>query len=150
MLSTKLVQLIEKNSEIITDGLIGEIRHDPQLSAFAHRPDAELRAWSRDILKNLGYLLGTSKAEELGRRFEVVGRLRFEQNIPLHEAVLRCQALKNKILHFARDHAFAMTPMEIYAEEELDRRIGWLFDAMVYHIVRGYESAERVASQLAS
>ena len=40
--------------------------------------------------------------------------------------------------------------MELYAEEELDRRIGWLFDAMVYHVVRGYESAHRVAGQLAS
>jgi len=150
MLSTKLVQLIEKSSEIITSGLILEIRQDPQMSTLAGRSDAELRAWSQDILKNLGYLLGASKSEELARRFQVLGRLRFEQNIPLHEAVLRCQVLKNKILRFVRDQAFAMTPMELYAEEELDRRIGWLFDAMVYHIVRAYESAERVASQLAS
>jgi hypothetical protein len=150
MLSTKLVQLIEKSSEIITSGLLLEIRQDPQMSTLAGRSDAELRAWSQDILKNVGYLLAASKGEELARRFQILGRLRFEQNIPLHEAVLRCQVLKNKILRFVRDQAFAMTPMELYAEEELDRRIGWLFDAMVYHIVRGYESAERVASQLAS
>jgi len=150
MLSTKLVQLIEKSSEIITSGLLLEIRQDPQMSTLAGRSDAELRAWSQDILKNVGYLLAASKGEELARRFQILGRLRFEQNIPLHEAVLRGQVLKNKILRFVRDQAFAMTPMELYAEEELDRRIGWLFDAMVYHIVRGYESAERVASQLAS
>jgi hypothetical protein len=150
MLSTKLVQLIEKNSETITTGLIREIRQDPQMSTLAHRPDTDLRAWSQDILKNLGYLLAASKDEELARRFQILGRMRFEQNIPLHEAVLRCQALKNRILRFVREQGFAFTAMELYAEEELDRRIGWLFDSMVYHIVCGYESAERVASQLAS
>jgi hypothetical protein len=150
MLSTKLVQLIEKNSETITSGLILEIRQDPQMSALASRPDTELRGWSQDILKNLGYLLAATKDEELARRFQVLGRLRFEQSIPLHEAVLRCHALKNRILRFVRDQGFAFTPMELYTAQELDRRVGWLFDAMVYHIVCGYESAERVASQLAS
>ena len=64
--------------------------------------------------------------------------------------MLRCQLLKKRILRFVREQGFTLTPMELYAEEELDRRIGWLFDAMVYHIVCGYETATRVASQLAS
>jgi hypothetical protein len=150
MLSSKLVQLIEGHWEEITAHLIAQIRKHPDMPNLSRKTDAELRDWSRHILQDLGYLLSASKAQEVRRRFEVLGRTRYEESIPLHEAVLRFHILKNAIIGFIHDQGFPMSAMHLYAEEELELRIGRFFDDCLYHVVRGYESALRVATRIAS
>ncbi len=150
MLSTRLVQLIEDNWEEIAGRLIREIQNHPDMQNFASRPVVEIREWCREILENLGYLLTARKDEEVQRRFQVLGRTRFEENIPLHEAVLRLFLLKEKIVEFVHEQGFDMTALQLYAEEELEQRVGRFFDESVYHIVRGYEGAMRRATRMAS
>jgi len=112
-------------------------------------PEAETKEWCREILENLGYLLLSRKDQETYRRFQVLGGMRLEQNIPLHEAVLRMHILKNKILGFVHEEALSMTVIQVYAQEELEQRIGQFFDALVYHVVRGYEQASHRAHRVA-
>jgi len=150
MLSSKLVQLIESHWEEIATRLISEVRRHPEMPKLARKTDAEMREWCRNILQDLDYLLAASKAQEVRRRFEILGRMRCEENIPLHEAVLRFHILKDKIIGFVHEQGFPMSAMHLYAEEELELRIGRFFDDCVYHVVRGYESALRVAARLAS
>jgi hypothetical protein len=150
MLSARLVKLIENNWEEITARVIRVIRSGPETPHLAARSDGELRDWCKDILLNLGKLLTAPKEEEVSRRFQLLGRMRFEENIPLDEAVLRFHILKDKIFGFIHEQGYAMTAVELYAEEELEHRIGRFFDACVYHIVRGYEDARRVARRMAS
>lgn len=150
MLSTRLVQLIENNWEEITNRLIHALRKHPDAQALAKCSDLELREWCQEILANMGYLLSASKDQEVHRRFKVLGRMRFEENIPLHEAVLRFQILKDKIIGFVHEQGFPMTAMQLYAEEELEHRMSSFFDACVYHMVCGYEDAIRRAHRIAS
>ena len=149
MLSSRLVQLIESNWEEIAQALISAVRKNPDLPNLARKSDSEMREWCRTILEDLDYLLAAPKKDEVPRRFEVLGRMRFEESVPLHEAVLRFQILKEKIIGFVHEQGFPMSAMHLYAEEELELRIGRFFDDSVYHLVRGYEAAMRVA-QLAS
>jgi hypothetical protein len=37
----------------------------------------------------------------------------------------------------------------VYAQEELEQRVGQFFDALVYHVVRGYENASGRAYRVA-
>jgi hypothetical protein len=145
MLSSRLVQLIENNWEEIANRLIASVRKRPEMSNLNRKTDAEMREWCRSILQDLDYLLAGSKEQEVRRRFEILGRMRFEEQIPLHEAVLRFHMLKNKIIGFVHEQGFPMSAMHLYAEEELELRIGRFFDDCVYHVVRGYEHAQRVA-----
>jgi len=145
MLSSRLVQLIENNWEEIANRLIASVRKHPEMSNLNRKTDAEMREWCRSILQDLDYLLAGSKEQEVRRRFEILGRMRFEEQIPLHEAVLRFHMLKNKIIGFVHEQGFPMSAMHLYAEEELELRIGRFFDDCVYHVVRGYEHAQRVA-----
>lgn len=149
MLSIRLVQLIEGHWEEIAARVIAEVKKHPETPNLAQRPDAELRAWCREILENLETLLAARKEEQLQRRFRVLGRRRFEENVPLHEAVLRLQILKAEIFNFVREQGFAMTVLELYREEELQVLIGRFFDALVYQVVRGYEEASRLAARVA-
>jgi hypothetical protein len=150
MLSTKLVQLIQSHSDEITRRVLIAMRSHPDLPQLSKRPEAELRDWCGDILRNLGDLLSAGKNEEVQRRFQILGKIRFEENIPLPEAVLRFHLLKDKIIGFIHEQGFAMTAIQLYAEEELEQRMGRFFDACVYHVVCGYEQARHRAKRLAS
>ena len=150
MLSGKLVGLIEEHWEEIADSVVKDICQHEDLPVLATRPKTELKIWCRDILANLGYWLSAGKREEVQRRYEVLGRIRFEQSVPLHESVLRFFILKDKMLDYVRQQGFALTSMQLYAEEELEQRVHRFFDATVYHIVKGYEGAMRVAARVAS
>lgn len=144
MLSVKLIHLIEGHWEEITNRLIEEIRKHPEMPNLSRKTNAELREWSRNVLRDLDSLSG-SKKREVSLRFESLGRTRFEEGIPLHEAVLRFQILKNAIIGFVHEQGFPMSAMHLYAEEELELRVGRFFDDCLYHVVRGYEAAIRVA-----
>jgi hypothetical protein len=148
MLSTKMVELIESNWEEIAERVIRAVKNHPDLANLAARPDLELREWCRELLQHLDYLLSATRDEEVQHRFEVLGKTRFEENIPLHEAVLRIQLLKEKVRGFIHEQGFPMSAMELYAEDELEHRLNRLFDAGVYHVVRGYEKALRMEQRL--
>jgi hypothetical protein len=150
MLSTKLVQLIENHWNTIAQRLIVAVRNHPDMEQLSKRPQLELREWCRDILENLGDLLTAKDHEEQQQRYRVLGRIRFEENVPLHEAVLRFHILKELIIEFIHEQGFAVNAVQLYAEEELELRLGRFIDAGVYHVVRGYENALRRAARLAS
>jgi len=150
MLSTKLVQLIEAHWDEIAQRLILAIRSHPDMQELSKRPEIELREWCREILENLGDLLSAKKHEDVHSRYRVLGKVRFEENIPLHEAVLRFHLLKDKIVGFVHEQGFPMNTLQLYAEEELEQRMGRFFDACVYQVVCGYEHALRRAARLAS
>ncbi len=150
MISTKLVQLIEENWEEIAQRVIRDVRKHPDLENLAKKPDLDMREWCRAILEKIGVLMTARKDEDLQRRFEVLGKMRFEEQIPLHEAVLRVHMLKDEILNFIHERGFATTALQLYAEEELEQRIGRFLDECVYRIVKGYERAMRVEKRLAS
>jgi hypothetical protein len=142
--------MIESHWEEIAARVIREIRRNPEMPVLAGRLDVELREWCQEIVENLGYLLSASKDGERRRRFQVLGGLRFEENIPLHEAVARWQILKDKITGFAHEQGLSMTVPQLYAEEELDRRVNRFFDLIIYDVVCGYETARARAARWAS
>jgi hypothetical protein len=48
--------------------------------------------------------------------------------------------LKSRIVDFARSQGLARNSLEIYVEEELENRVSFFFDWLLYHVVLGYES----------
>ena len=143
MLSIKLVQLIETHWEQISDRILHKIRSDARLVHINTLKESELRRRAREIVMHIGDWLGASLDEALAHRCERLGRQRFEEGVPLHEVVLVRFIIKEGLMDFAHDHALVESSLELYAEEELEKSVGRLFDGMIYHIVRGYEEAMR-------
>ena len=140
MLSHQLIAMIENHWEQITTEVIDNIRKDPALAVVSGRPFHELESWGRTLVKNLGHWL-SGAAAEIGAEYESIGRQRFAAGIPLSECVHTLHLLKDKMLEFVRNRGFAATTLEIYAEEELEHRVGKFFDNLTYHLVHGYEAA---------
>jgi hypothetical protein len=146
MLSGRLVHLIEANSASIIQQVITQVRRDPDLKNLCKLPDAELREYGRHLLERLGDWLAAGTEHQLADHYEVVGRARFEEGIPLDEAVRGLFLVKDKMIDFVLDQAAAKTFMQLYAEEELEHRVDRFFDILVCHMIRGYEQAWREPS----
>jgi hypothetical protein len=143
MISTRLVQLIESNADQLIDRVAAEIRHEPEMTRGTSIQDHELRGLGQDLLYHLGDWLSAGNSHNLAVRFERFGKLCYEQEIPLHEAVRGMCLLREKMLDFAQEHMISTSSIELYAEEELERRLGRFFDRLATHLVRGFEEAVR-------
>lgn len=141
MLSGKLIRLIEAHQEEITARLLREIHCNPDLSHLRQLPDAELRERGQYLLQNLGHWLAEANVQEVARKYEALGRIRFDEGVPLYENVHVLLLIKEKMIDFVGEQGFTPDALELYAEEELDRRVGRFFDVLVVRMVRGYETA---------
>jgi hypothetical protein len=134
--------LIQDHSQGIADDLLERIRQHPELPVLAKRQAKELHNWCADQIGHLNSSL-LAKGEEIRGRYQLLGRERFEESIPLHEAVLRFFLLKDTVIEFVHTQGLPMSAVDLYAQEELEQRICRFFDAAVYHVVCGYEEAMR-------
>lgn len=141
MLSGKLIQLIESHPREITERVLREIWRDPDLMHLHRLPEAELRERGQLLLENFGLWLTGRNEEEFIKEQEAIGKLRFEQGVPLHEAIRALCIIKYNIIDFLEEQGIPKDPLGLYAEEELEHRIGRFFDILIFHMVRGYEVA---------
>jgi len=140
VLSAKLLRLVSTHRDEITERVIRRIRRDSRLLELGRLPEADLRERARKIFENLETWL-TAKKSDLAQTYEELGRLRCEQGVPLHETVHGMQIIKETMIQFVQDQRLTGDTLEIYAEEELEHATDRIFDLMIYHLVRGYESA---------
>jgi hypothetical protein len=143
MLSGKLIHLIESHEEEIAASILRSIHRDPDLAHLGNLPEPELRERGRDILKNLGHWLAHGHEEQLAHEYEALGKVRFEEAVPLHESVRGLCLLKDKMMDFIDEQGTDQDWLSLYAEEQFERRIGRFFDLLTIHLVRGYEKAWR-------
>ncbi|MCS6953205.1 MAG: hypothetical protein RMK57_12865 [Bryobacterales bacterium] len=145
-----LVQMIESHSDQITQTILGRIRQTSSLREIRKLPESELQARAQEVLRRLGHWLALRDESELAAHYEALGRRRFEEGIPLHELVEGFQIVKDCTLDYIRGQGLGQTTVELYAEEELEYRLGRFFDRLIYHVVRGYETALRAAAHRAA
>jgi len=141
MLSGKLMHLIEAHHKEIRNRILGEIGRHPDLVHLRRLPEAELRERSQIILEDFGNWLASEKEEILAKQQEAVGILRYEQGIPLDEVVRALCMIKYNIMDFIEEQGIPKDPLGLYAEEELEHRVGRFFDSLIIYLVRGYQSA---------
>jgi hypothetical protein len=149
MLSHKLIERVERHCDQILDGLITQVRRDPELQHMRKLPEAELRERGATVLRHLDQWLLEGRDALLVRQYEHLGRLRCEEGIPLHEVVRTLQILKDRTVGFVRDWGFGQPAAEVQAEEEVEYVVGF-FDRLLYHLVKGYEQALGKAAHVGS
>ncbi len=137
----KLIPLIQGHGKHICEGVMQQIQQSPHLGQIQKLPESYLRERLQGIITHLDRWLAPCRDEAVGKHHRHLGRLCFEQSVPLHEAVQMLHLLKNGITDFVRNQGITQTSMELYAAQELDHLLGRLFEALVYQVVCGYEEA---------
>lgn len=141
MLTGRLDQLIEDHWQDIANNTIREIRRDVKTQAhLGAAKEEDLRQWARDIIRTLNAWPAKDE-ESLARTYLALGRRRHREAVPLHEIVQGHHILKRMIVEFARRNLFARNALDIYTEEELEHRVFFFFDWLLYHLIKGYEEA---------
>jgi hypothetical protein len=143
MFSGKLVDTIVKHSDDIMRLVIKRVREDGELKYVGSLSDSELLERGRHILGRLETWLNPSKRASLRRDYEELGKRRFEQSVPLHEAVRVLLLIRSQAIEYVMEQGFDQSSLEIHAERELEHWLASFFDVLVYHLVKGYESALR-------
>jgi hypothetical protein len=139
MISGKYVHLIETHWESIIARIIDQIRREPELAHLHEAISRQTREWGEDLLEHLGHWLTSPSQQDLVHHYEHLGKARFEEAIPLCQCVRAVCIMREKTLEFIEEHVASNSSVELYAEEELDRRLGRFFDVLLVHMVRGYE-----------
>lgn len=139
MLSAKFVGVIQSSADVISHSALQELHRDPRAAHISHLPDSELNHNFRSILLSFDNWLQTARKEEIARNYEEIGRIRLREHIPLHESIHALHLLKECMLRHIRSQGLAQNSMDFYEEEELEHQTGLFFDAIVYHVIRGYE-----------
>lgn len=143
MLSGRLVRLIESRSDEIISSIISHIRREPGLAHYHAILESELREYGHDLLCNLGHWLTSGQEKEIASRYEQIGKRRFKSKIPLHESVRAFCIMRQRVLDFVEEHVFNKSSLELYEQEELDRRLTRFFDVLMTCMVKGYEKELR-------
>jgi len=145
MISGKLVHLIDSRQEEVLDRVAQQIRRDPDMAHTEAIVGSGLRHWNKELLEGLSQCLARGSSETLAARYRHVGRERFKQAVPLDGCLRDLCALKETLLDYIEEHTLNKDCLELYAEEELDRRVGRFFDLVIINFVQGYDSASRPA-----
>jgi hypothetical protein len=143
MISGQLIHLIEQHTPQIMARVVSRIHNDPHMPHTKAQLESELRDRGLILLENLGHWLSAGREQEIGRVYVEIGRRRFEQDVPLHECVRALFLIREVVMDFVEEHVVSKTSLELYAEEELDRRLSRFFDLLTIHLVQGYETAIR-------
>jgi len=149
MISGKLVHLIETHGQAIVNRVAEQISHEPDMIHVRAVLGSELAEWREEFLRNFGHWLAAGNEETVAHRYQHIGQQRCEQHVPLHECVHGLCLLRAKMLDFVEEQVLTKNSMELYAEEELDRRVGRFFDLLMINLVRGYERALRLSAAAA-
>lgn len=141
MLSDQLVRFICGHWKQISGTATLRISSDPETPHMNRLPEGEFERWARQIIERIAIWPGANDEKRLAQWYQELGRSRFVEEIPLPEVIRSLHVLKHCTLDLVRSEGFARTPVEIYAEEELEYLIGNYFDRLVYHVAQGYWAA---------
>ena len=150
MFSTRLIHVIECKGDEIIDRVADQIGREPLMTQRTFIEAYELKGLGSDLLHHLGDLLSSGHTHEMAHRFERFGALCYQQSIPLQEAMRALSMLREKMLDVAQENMLSNSSIELYAEEELDRRLGRFFDGLSIRLARGFEDAVRHPSSAGS
>lgn len=141
MIAVRLVRLIERHSEELTDGLMEKFRTSPHTSQLQKVPSQELRSRSAEILRNLSDWLLSKSDSEIERRYREIGARRAAQSVSLADVCWAIILTKEHIWDFLQREGFLRGPIEIYGEMELLRLLDQFFDRALCYCAAGYQTA---------
>jgi hypothetical protein len=144
MISQSLVELIEKNSEKLTQQWLADARqnaHTPFYHTF--NPDY-LSERALDIYKRLGHWLSVeTPKEETARFYRKYGQERYREGFPLPELIYSFILFRRHLWLYILHVGFLDSAYELHRALELNNRVILFFDRALYNIAMGYEEARK-------
>lgn len=137
---TKLVDLIERNADELTNHWLNKVRHDAGLHNYRLLNDAELYSRAHRVYSHLGKWISreTSK-EEIARDYIALGAQRRKEGFALSEVIQALFLIRRTLWHKVMDEGLLDTTYDLYQAIELNDRVTLFFDRAIFFTAVGYE-----------
>ena len=140
LLSNKLVELIEENSNHIAGLWMEDVRNNKSTPTY-HVFDQELlfhRVFL--VISHFGqWLSGSYHGQDIISYYVNLGRERKQEGFGLSEVISALSITKKHIWEFALSRGMWSKTIDIYMILELERRISLFFDKATFYVAQGYE-----------
>lgn len=139
-LSNKLIDIIEKNAEVIANRWMHDVKTNKSTPTYAHvNPDASLE---RNLLfiKQFGKWLGGYFTDREVRQYYIdLGNTRKNEGFGLSEVLSAISLTRKYVWEFALSQGMWNKTIDIYMTLELERRMMLFFDKASYYVAKGFE-----------
>jgi 8-oxo-dGTP diphosphatase len=141
LLSDKLVELIEKNSELIAWLWIKDVtvnKSTPHYHGFDHK-----RLFTRvnRVFSHFGkWLEGSYKGKDIESFYTDLGEQRKKEGFALSEVISALSLSRKHIWEFALSQGIWHKTIDIYMALELEQRMMLFFDRATFYTTKGYET----------
>lgn len=139
LISTKLVELVEKHTDEIIKRWSKRLISDPSTHSFTEKNTAYVEEKAKDVLLNLGkWVSYDSKKEDVGRRYAEQGIDLFKMKVPLCEVIRAMYVLRRTLWLFIENESAFDSAFQMHQMRELNDRVILFFDRAEFYVIRGY------------
>ncbi len=139
LISDKLVELVEKHSEVIVKRWVKRLLQDPSTSSFTEMNMDYVEKKARNMLSNLGDWVSYDTTKiDIGRRFADEGKDYFDMGVPLCETHRALTTLRRILWMFVVNESAFDSAFQLHQMRELNDRVILFFDRIEYYHIRGY------------
>jgi hypothetical protein len=144
MISQSLVELIEKNSEKLTQQWLADVRQNAHTPFYHTFNEDYLYERALDMYKRLGHWLSIETLkEETARFYRKYGHERYRESVPLPELIYSFILFRRHLWLYILHVGFLDSAYELHRALELNNRVILFFDRALYNIAMGYEEAQK-------
>lgn len=139
-LSNKLIDIIEKNAEVIANRWMNDTLSNPFMPTYSNAdPQSSFDRVLLFIQQFGKWLGGVFKDEEVRTYYLELGRKRKREGFNLSEVLSAISLTRKYIWEFALSQRMWNKTIDIYMTLELERRMMLFFDRASFYVARGYE-----------
>lgn len=147
MISQILVDLIEKNADLLANSWLKDVQKNSKTPFFHSFREDLLFERARDIYKNLSHWLSIpTPKEETVKFYRNYGRARCREGFPLAELIYSFILFRRHLWLFVLHSGFYDSAYELLRVLELNNRVILFFDRALHSVVMGYEECRQEKS----
>ena len=137
--SLKLIDLVEKNAEVIARGWIAVVKTNKRTTHYHNLPSEKLISQAIEFYHQLRNMLMSSNTfEETQEYFVGYAKTCYEEGIPLYEAIYALILMRRQMWLFAEFQAVFVTVVEHQQAIDSITRTILVMDYAVYKITQCY------------
>lgn len=139
ILLNRFVQLIEKNSQTITNYFLNDLLKNPDTPAYRSMDPERLYEASDMIYRDLSQWISKDfDKSKIRERYMRIGRERFDAAIPLSQVMKALVLQKRHLWIFVMDKLYDDKTAYLEAME-LNNRVALYFDRAIFYVLKAYE-----------
>ena len=144
MISNKLIQLIEKSGDELTQRLMKDLLAREETKHLRELRQNRVYGQVYDVYSMLSLWLSGEKTKgKIIEHYIELGRQRYNEGIPLSEVIMTLMLIKRHLWLFAIEKKVFGPTDELQQALELNNRVVFFFDRIIHCAAVGYEREKK-------